>query len=99
MREVLGDLLRRCCSVWIDDILQYAKNSDGLIHNLEMIFEALKEHNVYMNPEKTQLCTKSVTWCGRIIDEYGVKFDDSMIAGLMEIRKPEKIPIFSRKKN
>ncbi len=89
MREVLGDLLRRCCSAWIDGVLQYAKDSRDLLNNLEKIFEALEDHNVFINPEKTQLCTKSVTWCGRVIDEYGVKFDESMLAGLMGIRRPE----------
>jgi hypothetical protein len=89
MREVLGDLLRKCCSVWIDDVLQYAKDYNGLIENLERIFEALQDRNVYINPEKTELCTKSVTWCFRVIDEFGVTFDESMVAGLMEIRRPE----------
>jgi hypothetical protein len=91
MREVLGDLLSKCCSVWIDDILQYGKDSDELIENLEAIFERVEKSCVFLNPDKSELCMESVTWCGRNIDKDGVTFDDTMVSGLMGIRRPENV--------
>jgi hypothetical protein len=88
MREVLGSLLDNCCSVWVDDILHYAESFDELLLNLRSIFERCFKFNVFLNPNKTQLCTQKVTWCGRVIDKEGVTYDEEMVTGLLELRAP-----------
>jgi hypothetical protein len=59
-----------------------------LIQNLRSVFKQLQQHNVFLNPLKTQLCKRSITWCGRLIDKHGVTYDRSMINGLIELRSP-----------
>ena len=51
-------------------------------------FERLRKFNVKLNPNKTDLCSREVTWCGRKISESGIGFDDSRIQALLHL--PER---------
>ena len=48
----------------------------------------MDERNVFLNPDKSQLCSRSVVWCGRRISAEGVTFDEKMVEGLMKMDKP-----------
>jgi hypothetical protein len=89
MAEVLGDLLDYCTLIWVDDIFQYAKDFQGLLKNLPVMFSRIKDRNVYLNPTKSVLCSSSVTWCGRRIDSIGVNFDDTLVQGLIDFERPK----------
>jgi hypothetical protein len=88
MTEVLGDLLEYCTLLWVDDVFQYARSFEALLSNLEIMFTRLKTKNIVLNPEKSTLCSTSVTWCGRRIDSTGVVFDDNLIRGLLKLERP-----------
>jgi hypothetical protein len=49
----------------------------------------MREKNVSLSPLKSTLCSTSVTWCGRKIDASGVKFDDKLIQGLVDLERPK----------
>ena len=46
MSEAMGNLLYLCVLLWVDDLLCYAKNTDELINNLELVFERLQKYNI-----------------------------------------------------
>jgi hypothetical protein len=89
MQEVLGDLLNRCALLWVDDVFQYASSFSDLMKNLKKMFSRMREKNVSLSPLKSTLCSTSVTWCGRKIDASGVKFDDKLIQGLLDLERPK----------
>ena len=51
-------------------------------------FERLLKFNVKLNPNNTDLCCREITWCGRLISEPGIRFDDSRIQALLQRPEP-----------
>jgi len=60
-------------------VLVYTQSFEALLTRLEEVFQRLQKFNVKLNPQKTDLCSKEITWCGRKISVEGIKFDPDMI--------------------
>ena len=88
MEKVFDGLLYKCMLIWVDDLLGYAKTPKELLQVLRLIFEKCREYNLRISPEKSELGLMMIKWCGRIISGSGIKFDPSMIQGLLELSKP-----------
>ena len=89
MMEALGDLMYNSVLLWVDDLLAYAKTFEELVEALDKIFTQMRKFNIKLNPKKSDICKKSVEWCGRSINEEGVRFKESYVTGLTEIKPPE----------
>jgi hypothetical protein len=89
MMEVFEDMLYICVLIWIDDVLVYTRSFVDLLTCLEEVFQRLRKFNVKLNPQKTDLCSKEITWCGREISIEGIKFDPEMIESLLSLPEPE----------
>jgi hypothetical protein len=61
----------------------------GFVPILEEAFQRLRKINVKLNPQKTDLCSKEMTWCGRKISVEGIMFDSEMIERLLNLPEPE----------
>jgi hypothetical protein len=89
MMEVFEDMVYICVLIWIDDVLVYTRSFEDLLTRLEEVFQRLRKLNVKSNPQKTDLCSKVITWCGRKISVEGIKFDPEMIGSLLSLPEPE----------
>ena len=88
MEDAMGDLLYKNVLVWIDDLLAFASDVDSLFDALEKIFARLREYNIKLNPMKTDLLLREVSWCGRLISAMGTRFDPALIQGLVDLELP-----------
>jgi hypothetical protein len=89
MMEVFEDMLYICVLIWIDDVLVYTRSFEDLLTRLEEVFQRLQKFNVKLKPQKTNLCSKEITWCCRKISVEGIKFDPEMIEILLSLLEPE----------
>ena len=74
--------------VWVDDLLHHSVTFEHFIEILEKVFIRLLKKNIYLSPGKSQLCSDSLTWCGRIISKEEISFDDTYIQRLVDISSP-----------
>ncbi|POM74201.1 Hypothetical protein PHPALM_8881 [Phytophthora palmivora] len=49
---------------------------------LEKLFDLVNKYGLKLSPKKSLLNQKSVTWCGKVIDEHGVSHDPKRIDAL-----------------
>ena len=42
-----------------------AKDLDNFFQALKKVLEKLDKFNIELNPQKTDLCARIITWCGR----------------------------------
>jgi hypothetical protein len=89
MMEVFEDMLYICVLIWIDDVLVYTRSFVDVLTRLEEVFQRLREFNVKLNPQKTDLCSKEITWCGRKISVEDITFDPEIIESLLSLPEPE----------
>jgi transposase InsO family protein len=89
MQEVLGELLYTECLLWIDDVLSYWKDIDGLLEGLTKLFARLRQFGVKLNAKRCSWYVSEAKWCGKLYSDKGVRHDPSRIEGLMSIPAPE----------
>ena len=56
---------------------------------MEEVFQRLREFNVKLNPQNTDIHSKEITCCGKTISVEGIKFDPEMIESLLSVPEPE----------
>ena len=81
-------LLHRGVLVFMDDIFVYSKTVDGLLALWDRVFEVLREHNIFVTPEKCDLYAERIVWCGHMISADGVEADPKRLAALQAVPTP-----------
>ena len=80
-------MLYICVLIWIHDVLVYTRSFEDLLTRLE--FQRLQKFHVELNPQKTDLCSKEITWSGRKVSVEGIMFDPEMIESLLSFPEPQ----------
>jgi hypothetical protein len=89
MMEVFENMFYICVLIWTDDVLVYTRSFEDPLTRLEEAFQRLRKFNVKLNPQKTDLCSKEITWYGRKNSVEGIKFDPEIIESLLSLPEPE----------
>ena len=82
METVLEGLARKQCFVYLDDILVISSSWEEHLHNLELVFERLKEAGLRLRPKKCAFVRQEVTYLGHVISEAGISVDPTKIEKL-----------------
>ena len=82
MEQVLRGLPLDVCLLYLDDILVPGKTFDSHLNNLRQVLQRLRNANLKLSPEKTNLFQKEVTYLGHVVGERGVSTDHSKICAI-----------------
>ena len=88
MQECFKELLYKSLIIWIDDLLSYASNTEELMTNMEQIFQICDKYGLKLNPDKCELFTKKVKFCGKIFSSKGIEQDPERIKALTNMQLP-----------
>jgi hypothetical protein len=73
---------------WLDDLLLFTRTDAELLVLLRQLFEIFRRFGLKLHPRKCILFARRICWCGRLIDEAGVRFDPRQLQGLIEMPPP-----------
>ena len=59
--------------IFIDDILCYSKSEEEHVRHLRQICRTLKQHRLYLNPDKCTFCQAEIIYLGNFIGRHGVR--------------------------
>jgi hypothetical protein len=71
--EIFPDMIHHILEVYLDDIITWSTTFEGLLKNLETIFQRLREFNITLNPEKCRFGMSEVEYVGHVINAHGTK--------------------------
>lgn len=74
---------------WLDGFLIHAENEGELLQHLSRFFELSRRLRLKLHAEKIELFLKQATFCGRIIDSRGVRFNPRKLDTLLNMKTPE----------
>ena len=89
MMEVLGNLVRRACLNYVDDVKVIGRSVGELVANLRAVLLWFMERGLFLAAHKLVLFAKEVKWCGKLYSGTAVRHDQGCMRGLVEMRRPE----------
>lgn len=89
MMEVLGDLIFKCCVVYIDDIIVYTKTAEEHVQVLEKIFMRLWDAGIRLHPEKSHFGLAEVDFLGYTVGSEGYIPIPSKVQDILDMPPPD----------
>jgi hypothetical protein len=90
MQQILGELMYESYLLWLDDLLCYASTPEGLLTNIEKLFEKCKSFGLKLSAKKCVFYKTHVIWCGREVSAEGVSQDPERLEALRNLATPSK---------
>jgi hypothetical protein len=75
--------------IYLDDILIFDKDLDTHHRHVREVMERLREHKLYLKPEKCEFDKLEVEYLGVIVSEGEVRMDPVKVEGIMEWPNPQ----------
>ena len=85
----LGELVRRVCLVYVDDVIIWGRNVWELRDHFSWVVKKLMEVGPFVAAHKVTLYAREVKWCGKLYSGTDVRHDPERIRGLVEMRRPD----------
>jgi hypothetical protein len=84
MNGVFREYLDKFVIVFLDDILVYSKSEEEHEHNLRMVFQVIREHQLYDKLSKCSFYQNKIHYLGHIISKDGIDVDPENIEAIRE---------------
>jgi NDP-sugar pyrophosphorylase family protein len=78
-------------AIYMDDILIHARTTEDLEKRMKQVLQRLKEHNLYLKPEKCKFKHTEVEFLGTIISENTIQMDLTKLAGIRDWPPPTTV--------
>jgi hypothetical protein len=84
MNGIFREYLDKFVIVFLDEILIYSKSEEEHEHHLRMVFQVLREHQLYAKLRKFSFYQKQIHYLGHIISKDGIAVDPEKIESIRE---------------
>ena len=85
MNTILAPLIdKNLVLVYMDNILIHAVDKKTLCKTIRQVFELLKEHNLYLKPEKCEFEKQELKYLGYVISPNKVRMDPTKLKGIID---------------
>lgn len=84
MNNILGDLVGRCCLVYLDDIIIFGSSLQQHLENLNKVLERLIKSNLKVQLDKCEFLKKECEFLGHIVTQDGIKPNPNKIEKILD---------------
>ena len=91
MNDVLFDYLDAFAVVYLDDIVVYSQTLKEHEMHLKKVFHRLREHKMYVKPEKCEFAREQITFLGHKISEGQIRMDERKVQAVIDWPAPTKV--------
>lgn len=74
---------------WLDDFAVHAPTEGQLLQELRSFITTCRQKNFKISLTKSTFFSRTLHWCGRVIDENGVRLDSRRLSGLVNVSQLE----------
>ena len=82
---------RRFIGVFFDDILVFSETEQEHHKHLEIVFQELRKHKLFVNAKKSEFFLKEIHYLGRIVSHNQVRMDPEKIKVIVERPMPTTV--------
>ena len=91
MNDVLFDYLDAFVVVYLDDIVVYSQTLSEHKMHLKKVFQRLREHKLYVKPEKCDFAREHITFLGHKISKGQILMDERKVQVVIDWPAPTKV--------
>lgn len=91
MNEIFKPFLRKLILVFFDDILVYGSDISMHESHLAVIFNLLREHQLFANPKKCIFSQPQIQYLGHWVSKEGVEADGDKIKAMRQWPLPKNV--------
>lgn len=91
MNSIFKPYLRHFVLVFFDDILVYSQNHDTHLEHLRLVFQVLKDNQLYVKKSKCEFGVERIEYLGFIIAKGGVTTDGKKIEAMLKWPIPKTV--------
>ena len=92
MDDYFRDMIdKEWIAIYMDDILIHARTKEDLEKKTKQVLEQLKEHDLYLKPEKCKFEQTEVEFLGMIISENTIRMDTIKLVGIRDWPSPTTV--------
>ncbi|CAH9095580.1 unnamed protein product [Cuscuta europaea] len=91
MNKIFQPYLDRFVVVYLDDIVVYSNSMEEHVEHLRIIFQVLRENELYVKKEKCMFATEEVHFLGHVIGHGKLMMDMGKIRAIVEWEAPTKV--------
>ena len=88
MNQVFHKYLDKFVVVYLDDIVVYSSTMEEHEHHLRLIFEKLREHQLYVKREKCAFAQQRINFLGHVIEVGKVGMEEEKVKAIKEWKTP-----------
>ncbi|KAJ0393889.1 hypothetical protein P43SY_007544 [Pythium insidiosum] len=88
VQAMFAELFNQGLLIWIDDLLGYEVDDDGLMRLLTKVLTVCSEKGLKLNPDKCSFYLREALFCGRVVSGEGVRHDPGRIQALQQLPPP-----------
>ena len=91
IERCMGDIHRKECLIYLDDIIIYSQTFEEHLHRLENFFQQLELHGLKLKGSKCEFFKHQVNYLGHVVSDQGIQTDPEKISALKEWPVPSNI--------
>ena len=91
MNDVMFDYLDAFVVVYLDDIVVYSQTLSEHEMHLKKVFQRLREHKLYVKPEKCDFAREHITFLGHKISKGQILMDERKVQAVIDWPAPTKV--------
>lgn len=80
MERTMGELNRRECLIYLDDIIIFSRSFEEHLDRLGKVFERLEKAGLKLKASKCEFFRTSTTYLGHVVSEHGIEADPAKIS-------------------
>ena len=91
MDVVLSGLKWKGLMVYMDDIVLYSKTAEEHLYVLEGVLQRLAKAGLKINPKKTSLVAREVSYLGHVVSAQGIRPNPEKVRAVMILKPPSNV--------
>ena len=91
MNTVLFEIGDVKAFVYLDDIIDFGATIADHNDNLRKVLQALRRHNLKIEPAKCQLLKREIEYLGHVVSEKGIKPTNANIQAIQSLKPPTNV--------
>nr|KYP55608.1 Retrovirus-related Pol polyprotein from transposon opus [Cajanus cajan] len=91
MNKIFSDHIGRSMEVYVDDMVVKSSNVYAHAHDLTEVFQALRQHQMRLNPEKSVFEVSGGKFLGFMLSDRGIEANPDKCQAILDMKSPNTL--------